>query len=366
MHGVCVNLGEMIDLEVLHNTSDKFNIHLKIVDAQDLFVESSVRFALKSHAKYLSSYPISSSLSRPIMAKIAIDYAKEIGAVAILHTANQSQNSLRRLNQSIEMLEFKGFYGSPYEYSALSRKEKAETLTSVGLSFYAERSLSGDANLWCREFESGELDNPESFEMPESAFTWTRHLPEVKPKNIKIEFYKGEIKALDGVDVSLRQSIEILNWDVGQFGHGRFVGLEHLEAGEKVLEVREAPAAMILMDALRLLETATLDAATISFKQHLEQAWTNEAIEGRWFSQLKAASQSAIEQLNKNISGKVTFQVNHQSCLPISIISSKPLYLVDRDKWELEAALVRSARGIRDYELIEQNFLNKKINWKAA
>ena len=50
------------------------------------------------------------------------------------------------------------------------------------------------------------------------------------------------------------------------FGVGRFCGLEHLEQGEKVLEVREAPAAHLLMDAFRHLETATLDAELLREK----------------------------------------------------------------------------------------------------
>ncbi|ESY79593.1 hypothetical protein X740_17485 [Mesorhizobium sp. LNHC221B00] len=35
-------------------------------------------------------------------------------------------------------------------------------------------------------------------------------------------------------------------------------GLEQISTGEKVLEVREAPAAVIIMYALRHLETASL------------------------------------------------------------------------------------------------------------
>jgi argininosuccinate synthase len=69
-------------------------------------------------------YPVSSSLSRPIISRYAVEYANKLGCDAIVHTANQSKNSLRRLNGAISQLGFSGYYGSPYEFSALTREEK--------------------------------------------------------------------------------------------------------------------------------------------------------------------------------------------------------------------------------------------------
>ena len=104
---------------------------------------------------YMAMYPISSSLSRPIICRIAVDQAALLGCDAIVHTANQSQNSLRRLNGALHQLGFGGFHGSPYEYSALTRQEKIAELRRAGLTAFQARGTSGDANLWCREFESG-------------------------------------------------------------------------------------------------------------------------------------------------------------------------------------------------------------------
>ena len=39
-----------------------------------------------------------------------------------------------------------------------------------------------------------------------------------------------------------------LNTTIGRYGIGRFSSLEHLENGEKVLEVREAPAATLILE----------------------------------------------------------------------------------------------------------------------
>jgi argininosuccinate synthase len=91
-------------------------------------------------ARYMGIYPISSSLSRPIIALHAVALARELGCQAIVHTANQSQNSLRRLNGAIEQLGYEGCYGSPYEYSAIPREQKIEALARAGLHGFKSRT----------------------------------------------------------------------------------------------------------------------------------------------------------------------------------------------------------------------------------
>ncbi|WP_010103520.1 2OG-Fe dioxygenase family protein [Verminephrobacter aporrectodeae] len=55
-----------------------------------------------------------------------------------MHTANQSQNSLRRLNGAIEQLGFAGYYGTPYEFSALTA---AVTLKQPGDFIFLDDKL---------------------------------------------------------------------------------------------------------------------------------------------------------------------------------------------------------------------------------
>mgnify|MGYP003351367457 CR=1 FL=1 len=54
--------------------------------------------------------------------------ARELGCDTIIHTANQSQNSLRRLNGALSQLGYEGCFGTPYERSVLTRDEKIEAL----------------------------------------------------------------------------------------------------------------------------------------------------------------------------------------------------------------------------------------------
>ena len=220
--------GEEIDFDNLSIITEKLSIKLIIIDAKKEFAKSSVIPAIQAQAKYLDMFPISSSLSRPVIAKKALEIANENNFDIVLHTANQSQNSLRRLNGAIQSLKFDGYYGSPYEYDAITREEKAKFLADFGFNFLSDRKLSGDANLWCREYESGPLENPEDFTVDESIYKWSKIPSNEYNDVIKITFENGVPIKIDDKSYDLVDLIEILNYRVGLSGEGRYYGLEHL------------------------------------------------------------------------------------------------------------------------------------------
>ncbi|NAW66918.1 argininosuccinate synthase-related protein [Photobacterium halotolerans] len=347
---LAVDLGDGIDEEKLHDIASHFGVELMILDARQEFVEHSIVAAIQAQAMYLGDYPVSSSISRPIIVKKAVEVAKQLGCDAIVHTANQSQNSLRRLNGAIERSGYTGFYGSPYEYSAITREEKMKVLTQSGLLVFSSRNVSGDSNLWCREFESGVLDNPELFEISESLMQWSTWQEENQlhesQHELKIGFKQGVPVTLNEQEMGLLDMITYLNICVGAYEVGRFVGFDHLEEDEKVLEVREAPAALVLMKAYKHLETAILPTDLLMLKSQHQTVWTMEAVEGRWESMLQQASYALIAYTAKTISGSVTFRLSRGNLLASSIKAEHPRYITDRDNWEINTARKRSLRRV--------------------
>ncbi|HUH38416.1 MAG TPA: argininosuccinate synthase-related protein [Spongiibacteraceae bacterium] len=350
---VAIDLGDGTNAEDLQQIAQHFGAELHVIDGRQFFIDEAVLPAIQASAQYLGIYPISSSLSRPIIAKLAVNLAYSLGCDAILHTANQSQNSLRRLNGALRQLGYPGYVGSPYEFSAFSREEKIAALSAAGLVRFQARGISGDANLWVREYESGCLDNPEDFEAPDSIYKWTASTKNLVEGRVQITWSQGRPVSLNGRMTPPMELIEQLNLMAGSFGIGRYSGLEHLHGGEKVLEVREAPAAAILMSAYRHLETATLDAELIREKKSIEQIWVREAIEGRWFGDLRRAAASFISETAKRVSGTVTLGLRSGASDLVSIKAEKPLYLTDRDGWEKKIAQRRASRTLSEMEFIE-------------
>ncbi|MEV6002176.1 argininosuccinate synthase-related protein [Streptomyces griseomycini] len=336
IHAISVDVGGDETPEEKQRIADRLDITLHIVDARETFAREFIAPAVAAQSVYLNTHPISSSLSRPLMARIAVDMAEDIGASAVLHTANRSQNTLRRLNGAFNLLGFSGRYGSPYELEPVDRAQKIEELKEVGLDEMANRIVSGDSNLWCREFESGILEDPEDHAVPEHLYRWSSPDRLSREAFMEVRFHEGVPVALNGSPLSLTELIRETNSRAGAFGIGRYSGLEHLAGGEKVLEIREMPAACILLNSYRHLETAVTDAETIREKMHMEQLWVREAVEGRWFGSLRAACQAFIGRCSTEVTGSVRWRLTPGSAQTTAILADKPLYLRDREAWEKE------------------------------
>jgi len=347
---LAVELGANTDIERATTTCAHFGARLVVVDRRDQFVEEFVFPAIQAHAVYLGLHPISSSLSRALIAREGVRQAQEIGAAAILHTASRSQNTLRRLNGALRSLGFEGAYGSPYEACAIPRDEKKQDLAAAGVDDLTDRPFSVDANLWCREFESGALDDPERFTMPADSFLWSTGAAAAPRATVEVTFEHGVPVGLDGERVPGVELISRLNFLAGAYGLGRYSGLEHLYTGDKVLEVREMPAAELLLCAYRHLESATVDAETVREKLALEQLWVREAVEGRWFQGLRRAAQAFVDEVRKAVSGTIAFTLSPHGLEVCSIRADAPLYLRSRESWESErisAAAWDEKRGLK-------------------
>jgi argininosuccinate synthase len=318
--------------EIAKDICHRLNVRLETVERQELFARNYVLPAIRAQARYLGGHPICASLSRPLLATAAVELAKEVNSpTCIIHSSDSSQNSLRRFNGALRGLEYPGPYGSPYDCGTISRAEKRAALERAGIKGFMERVYSGDSNLWGREFEAAGLDDPEQVMVPEELYQWTRTVTQPEPVTVTISFEAGAPTHLDRLSLDLVGLIRKLNSVAGTFGLGRFIGLEEISGGAKVQEVREMPAAELLLDAYRRLETACLPAETIRAKMDQEQLWVREAVEGRWYGVLREAAEAFVQTTALNVSGRISYSLSKLAAQPVSIISFKPLYIRDRD-----------------------------------
>lgn len=353
VHAVSVDIGEDESSGYKRQVAEALGATIHILDRREEFATRYVAPAIAAQAVYLGIHPVSSTLSRPLIAHSAVALAHALGAQAVLHTANRSQNTLRRLNGALRLLRYEGAFGSPYDLDPVSRDDKLAELRDAGLDLLAGRIVSGDSNLWCREFESGILDDPELHEVPEEMYAWSR--PTAAPGDtdtVTVSVERGLPVAVDGVPLPLTTLIDQLNHRVGAFGLGRYSGLEHLDHGEKVLEIREMPAAWLLLNTYRHIESACLDAELVREKRHLEQLWVREALEGRWFGDLRLALQVFMDACAARTTGSVSWRLRTGGADTRAISAPSPLYLRDREAWEERAITAESAPFARTAPLL--------------
>lgn len=71
--------------------------------------------------------------------------------------------------------------------------------------------------------------------------------------------------------------------------------------------------------------------------------WTREALEGRWFGELRLATQVFIDACASRTTGSVTWLLRTGGADTRSITAGAPLYLRDREAWEERAISAESA-----------------------
>jgi argininosuccinate synthase len=315
---LCLDLGEGKDVEAVRQKAlDLGAIKSYMVNAKELFANEYLVPALKANALYEGKYPLSSALSRPLIAKLLVDVAEQEGAVAVAHGCTGKGNDQVRFEVSVMALNPSLKVVAPVREWGMTRDEEIEYANQNGVPIPVDldNPFSIDANIWGRACEAGVLENPWN-EAPEEAFAWTNSIDQTpdQPEYIEIEFSKGVPISLNGKSVSLVQLIEELNSIGGNHGVGRIDHIENRLVGIKSREVYENPGALILINAHKELEFLTLPREVSNFKVTIEQQFSKMLYDGLWYSPLMNALDAFINTTQETVSGVVRvklFKGNH-------------------------------------------------------
>jgi argininosuccinate synthase len=289
-------------------------------------VTAFIAWSIRSNA-YYRGFPISSSFSRPLIARAGVEFAHRQGIACIAHTSIASQNSAARFNLSLMALDPAIQIAAPFLRSQVSREEKMERLATQGL-YFRTGIYSVDENIWARVIECGTLEDPENDLPSGKIFEWTREIDEAPAGGevVEIAFENGLPISLNGSECSLLELIQELNARGGSHGVGRSSGLEDTLFGVKNHEVREAPAAHILLTAHRDLESAILTRTELNMKAILDQHFADLAVAGLWYSDAMAAAMAYIERLNTLINGSVRLRLHRGNLTILSRRAAAGLY----------------------------------------
>jgi argininosuccinate synthase len=301
--------------------AEKFGADFREIDAIAEFFAEFVPPAIHADAYYQGQFPVGSTLTRPLMARLAVVLARELEADAIAHTATYMQNSALRLSGSIAALAPDLRIAAPFLGSDLPREEKLRRLGAAGVEFNTGVH-SIDANPWSRVIECGSLENPENI-LDESVFTWTVGPAERPAEAVEIDlgFECGLPTGLDGEPLGLSAIVLRLNKLAGRHGIGRFSGLEDTPFGVKNHEVRESPAAAVITSAHRALGNAVYGAREHSLRAFLSTEWTSAAVRGAWFTDVTQAVARCIAELDLPLTGTVRLRL-HQGAVTVLRLSS--------------------------------------------
>jgi argininosuccinate synthase len=283
-----VDLGQGEDIERIRQKALRTGaVDAVAVDARNLFVDCFVWPALMAGAVYEGKYPLATALGRPLIAKLMVDAAREHKAKAVAHGCTGKGNDQVRFDVTFQTLAPDLKIIAPVREWKMSRDESLAYAAQHNIPVEATKKspYSIDLNLWGRSCEAGVLEDPWE-EPPPDAFAWTADPAQApnEPAHVTIDFEHGRPVGLDGKPMDGVPLIERLNKLGGEHGVGRIDHVENRLVGIKSRELYEAPAAVILHDAHRELESLCLSKQAQRFKTLVSQEYADIIYNGLWFS----------------------------------------------------------------------------------
>jgi argininosuccinate synthase len=284
-----------------------------VKDAREEFVRQYAFPTLRAGAVYQGVYPLATALSRPLIAKLLVETARQEGATAVAHGCTGKGNDQVRFEVGIAALAPDLKVIAPAREWGMTREQSIAYAAEhdIPLPMTLDNPYSIDENLWGRSIECGVLEDPWQ-EPPEDVFAWTKPLADTPDEAgyVEIGFERGVPVSLDGQTMDGVGLLIRLNELAGGHGIGRIDHVEDRLVGIKSREIYEAPAAVTLIAAHQALETMTLSRAQLAFKRQVAAEYANLIYDGLWFSALKKDLAAYVESAQRFVNGTVRLKMH--------------------------------------------------------
>jgi argininosuccinate synthase len=329
---VTVDVGQMENLNEVEEKAHKLGVfkHFSI-DAKDEFAKDYIFPAIKANALYEGKYPISTSLSRPLIATKMVEIAKKEGATGLAHGCTGRGNDQVRFDITLGSLAQDKKIIAPVRDWSMTREEEIAYAKTKGIPVSdAAKKYSIDASVWGRAIECGLLEDANN-EPPEDAYEWTVS-PEKAPDTseiITLNFEAGVPIAINRKSLNPLELIMEMNKIAGKHGVGRIDHIEDRLVGIKSREVYECPAAIVILEAHKDLEKMVLTRHEIMFKQQIDAQWVFLAYAGLWVDPLKDDLDAFINKSQESVEGEVKLKLYKGNFQVIG--RSSPMSLYDKN-----------------------------------
>jgi argininosuccinate synthase len=310
-----VNLGQPgEDYELIRGKAMQLGaLDCHVVDARREFANEYVAPAIRANALYGGGYPLFTALGRPLIAKLAVDYARRTGCDTIAHGCTGKGNDQVRIEATVATLAPELKVIAPVRSWQMGRDEELAYAREHGIAIKAPAGggaqaapYSIDDNLWGRSSEGRWIENlahaPEDdvFQL----ITRPEDAPD-QPETIELTFERGTPVALNGEPLDLVELIE----RTAAIGARNGVGIvDHIEdriVGLKVRDIYEVPAAAIVLPAHQELERLVCTIHQNQFKPQLDRQWAFLVYAGLWWEPLRGDLDAYMERVNEWVAGTI-------------------------------------------------------------
>jgi argininosuccinate synthase len=285
-----------------------------VVDAREEFTRDFVLPAIKANALYGGGYPLFTALGRPLIAKLAVEYARRSGCDTIAHGCTGKGNDQVRIEATIATLAPELKVIAPVRSWQMGREEEIAYAREHGIPIKTHPTqgteagppYSIDDNLWGRSSEGRWIEDLEH--APDDDVFQLVTPPEQAPDEaelVELTFEAGTPVALNGEQLGLVELIE----RVAAIGARHGVGIvDHIEdriVGLKVRDIYEVPAAAIVLPAHQELEHLVCTIHQNQFKPQLDRQWAYLVYAGLWWEPLRGDLDAYMQAVNERVTGTI-------------------------------------------------------------
>ncbi len=330
-----VNLGQPgEDYAVIEDKAKRLGaLECHVVDAREEFAAGYVVPAIKANALYGGGYPLFTALGRPLIAKLAVEYARRTGCDTIAHGCTGKGNDQVRIEATVATLAPELKTIAPVRSWQMGREEEIAYAREHGIPVKGGTEVapySIDDNLWGRSSEGRWIED--LGHAPEDDVFQLVTLPEEAPEEaetVEVEFEAGVPAALNGERLGLVDLLE----RVAEIGcrHGAGI-VDHIEdriVGLKVRDIYEVPAAAILLPAHQELEKLVGTIHQNQFKPSLDQKWAYLVYAGLWWEPLRTDLDAYMDAVNAQVTGTIGLKLFKGSVRVVTRSSPNAVYDAD-------------------------------------
>jgi argininosuccinate synthase len=327
-----VNLGQPgEDYDVIEGKAKQLGaLECHVVDAREEFARDYVAPAIKANALYGGGYPLFTALGRPLIAKLAVDYARRSGCDTIAHGCTGKGNDQVRIEATVATLAPELKVIAPVRSWQMGREEEVAYAREHGIPVKGGTEVapySIDDNLWGRSSEGRwieELDHAPEDDVFQLV-TRPEEAPD-EPEVVEVSFEHGLPVALNGEHLELVQLLE----RAAEVGARHGVGIvDHIEdriVGLKVRDIYEVPAAAIILPAHQELEKLVGTIHQNQFKPQLDRQWAYLVYAGLWWEPLRADLDAYVEHVNRQVTGTIGMKLYKGSARVVTRESPNAVY----------------------------------------
>ena len=309
-------------------------LECRVVDAREEFAREYVARAIKANALYGGGYPLFTALGRPLIAKLAVEHARQAGCDTIAHGCTGKGNDQVRIEATIATLAPELGVIAPVRSWRMGREEEIAYAHEHRIPIKAQPGQTAetapysiDDNLWGRSSEGRWIEDLAHAPDDDVFALVTRpELAPDEPETLELGFEDGLPIALDEEPLGLVELLERLAAAGARHGVGIVDHIEDRIVGLKVRDIYEVPAATIVLAAHQELEKLVSTIHQNQFKAGLDRHWAYLVYAGLWWEPLREDIDAYMDSANQLATGTIGIKLYKGHARVLTRASPNALY----------------------------------------